>query len=289
MNENLNQPNMITPNEPQKKNNGGIIAIVIIIVLIGIGAFLILKKDNEPVDNKKTETKEESKKEENKKEEISKPKDEENKKEEPIIEKVWSGIYTSDNSTLKIYQVDSKEIRYDIDGDYFVSGHATINGNKATGKIFSTYSFELNDKTISFTTDDEDIQNTTFIKTNEYSKEDYYKDNLGDPKLVSSNFNGIFENNGTKIKIYQKSEKEASILINSDDSYFSRDIEIKDNKLVLNDTFIDDVETMEATITNGVLTIEGSSTDKDSILNKIKGSYNKTKVYSIDDIIKDNM
>ena len=63
MNENLNQPNMITPNEPQKKNNGGIIAIVIIIVLIGIGAFLILKKDNEPVDNKKTETKEESKKE----------------------------------------------------------------------------------------------------------------------------------------------------------------------------------------------------------------------------------
>lgn len=288
MNENLNQTNMITPNEPQKKNNGGIIAIVIaFIALLSVGAFLLFKKDNEPTNNKKTETKEENKKEETNKPEEDKKEDD--KKEEPSIEKVWSGIYSNDNSTLKIYQVDSNEIRFDIEGDSYISGSATINGNKATGEIFSTYSFELNDKTISFTTDDEDIANATFTKTNDYSKEDFYKDNIGDPTLVSSNINGIFENNGITIKIYQISETEASILINSDNSYFSRDIEIKDNKLILNDTFLDDVETMEATITNGVLTIEGSSTDKDSILNKIKGSYNKTKVYSIDDIIKENM
>ena len=271
-NENNTTPNTgITPNNQDngKKKNPILFIILglVLVAVIGIVVFFLLT-NNDKEENKDTDKKTE---------------EQENK---PTAELNWSGVYENDNGYITIYQLDNEEFEFNaMIGSNSISGVAQIDGNTAEAEIFDSYTFVLNENSVEFSSTDEDIETNSYPKVKDYTKEDYFTDNYGNITLLENGLNGVFEKDELTITIYQTSEESANITISKNNYYFQRNIEIIDGKLVHEDNFFDDVETINATITNDTLTITASSSDPESILNEISGSYTLTKKVTIDDIL----
>ncbi len=275
---NSNQ-NVYPQNNNPKKESPAIAIAIITIILLAIAAIVIvlfLNKDNKKEQKSNTNTQQNNTNTNN------------SNKSEIAIK--WNGIYENNGDTIILYQYNEKELNYLMNiNNHNFSGHADIDKNIATGEIFDTYTFTLNENSIEFTTTNKEINPGTFQKTKEYSKEDFFHDNFGDDKYLSGTINGIFEKDNITIKIYQSKEDKAYIIINSSNYAFSRDISIVNGTLVLEGEFLGDSEKINVTFTNDGLTITASSSKSDSILNKASGTYKKIKPYTMDEIINDGI
>ena len=68
-------------------------------------------------------------------------------------------------------------------------------------------------------------------------------------------------------------------------SLYGRDLTISGNELVYEKEVFGEISKINITVTENELNIVSSSTDEDSLLNKISGTYPKTKNYTLDDIL----
>lgn len=62
--------------------------------------------------------------------------------------------------------------------------------------------------------------------------------------------------------------------------------ELKNFIIDFKNTMFDDTDTIKFEFINGTIKITASSTDKDSILNKINGTYKKSRKLTIEEVIK---
>ena len=270
--ENNTTPNIgINPNNQDNgKKKSPILFIILGLVLVAvIGAvvfFLLTNKDKE--ENKEAD---------------KKPEEQENK---PTVELNWSGVYENEHGTIKLYQTADDELNYDmVIDETFINGTADIDGNTAEGEIFETYTFVLDGDSLEFTTTAEEITNGTFTKVKDYTKEDYYTDNIGDASYLETGINGVYENNGITITVYQIANDEAIITIEKEYSVFQRNVPVDNGAILYLDEFLDDNESITASFENDTLEMVCSSTELDSLLNEASGTYTKTKTLTIDDII----
>jgi len=278
MNEN-NNINLV-PNQngyPPKKKSPILVIVLIGIILIAvitIVAFLLLNNS----DKKESPKRKESNTNMNT-----------NSNTNSNIKTNWSGIYENNEGTITIYQINEELLHFDLalNGGN-ASGSANISENVAEGKIFSTYTFTWNNWKIEFTTNDEDLKAGYFTKKEDYSKEQYYKDNYGDPSYLNSSINGVFKKDDSTITIYQTKESQAEILISQKFSVYSMSIPIVNGALSIEQESFGDIEKINITFTNDSITVTASSSDTDSLLNRINGSYKKEKSYTMDDILSEN-
>ena len=202
----------------------------------------------------------------------------------------WNGVYTNGEHSVTLYQNEPNEITYSVKIDtHFITGIADkIVGNKASGEIFETHTFELCNDTLTFTTTDEDIPTTVFTKSKDYTQTDFFTDTYGDPSLLNTEINGIFKKGTTTLKIFQTSATSASITIIDNNSYFGKTLNITNNMLSYEDDFFDELQKIDITINGNTLTLTASSSDQESYLNSYSGTYTKESSYTMEQIIEDN-
>lgn len=259
--------------EIPKPNLGVLIFLIISLLALVVISVGVLSNSNNG-ENKKENKQNEEKKENNKNTNNT---------------STWSGIYENNNGTIKIYQLEVDEISFSIETESSAEGYAYIDENTAEGDIFDKYSFVLKDNKIEFTTDSEDLTDGTFTKKKEYSKEEFYEDNIGSINSLKEGLNGIFKNGDITIKIFQTDENKIRLNIEKEFTSWSKPVEINNGTITFTEEFFEDIEKINATITNDTLTITSSSTDDESILNEASGTYKKEKEYTIDEIINDEM
>ena len=202
----------------------------------------------------------------------------------------WNGVYTNGEHSVTLYQNEPNEITYSVKiGTHFITGIADeITGNKASGEIFETHTFELCNDTLTFTTTDEDISTTIFTKNKDYTQNDFFADTDGDPAFLNTEINGIFKKGTTTLKLFQTSATSASVTIIDNNSYFGKTLNITNNTLSYEDDFFDEIQKINITISGNTLTLTASSTDQESYLNSYSGTYTKESSYTMEQIIKDN-
>lgn len=260
-------------NNGNKKNKTGLFIILSLIAAVVIGVvifFLLINKD----------------------ESETKPEDKEPQKQEnnPVVQVAWNGIYENESGKIILYKLVDNKLSFSLDiDDYSSNGTAEINGNSAEGEIFDTYTFVLNGDSLEFTTTDPEANGGTFTKTKDYTKEDYYTDNIGNVNYLENGLNGVFESNDVSITIYQTKEDRANLLIVKGSSSYQREVDIVNGRISYEDEFFEDIDSISASITEDTLTITASSTDSESLLNKVSGTYTRTKTLAIDDILNEGL
>ena len=202
----------------------------------------------------------------------------------------WNGVYTNGEHSVTLYQNEPNEITYSVKiGTHFITGIADeITGNKASGEIFETHTFELCNDILTFTTTDEDIPTTVFTKSKDYTQTDFFTDTYGDPTFLNTEINGIFKKGTTTLKLFQTSATSASVTIIDNNSYFGKTLNITNNTLSYEDDFFDEIQKIDITINGNTLTLTASSTDQESYLNSYSGTYTKESSYTMEQIIEDN-
>lgn len=202
----------------------------------------------------------------------------------------WNGVYTNGEHSVTLYQNEPNEITYSVKIDtHLITGIADeIVGNKASGEIFETHTFELCNDILTFTTTDEDIPTTVFTKSKDYTQTDFFTDTYGDPSLLNTEINGIFKKGTTTLKLFQTSATSASVTIIDNNSYFGKTLNITNNTLSYEDDFFDEIQKINITISGNTLTLTASSTDQESYLNSYSGTYTKESSYTMEQIIEDN-
>ena len=164
------------------------------------------------------------------------------------------GIYANKNDKLYIRVLKDNEIHYMISGNF--DGFAKIEGDSAKEKSYfedDIYNeFKLVDGGIEFiyhAPEDHEIACETGIykKVAEYTKDNIYKEAVGDPSLLSSKYSGVFKNGEIELYVYQINEKEVKVDATGD-VLFSETFEIvNDNKLVAKDFFDENKNAFEIT------------------------------------------
>lgn len=251
--------------EPQKKKSkkGIIIAIILILLILGgVVLFFLLNKDT-----------------------ITKEKE----KQENLN---WSGIYKNGEDYVKIYQLDEDTIYFDIiTEESRAYTTATIDGNTAEAKIYATYKLELNDNKLKVTSTDEYMLNATYTKKGEYSKNDIYIDNYGDPEALNTIVNGTFyyeRRNGT-ISIYQPNKDTALFSITNGEEKFELEVNVIDNKVEHVEELADEKITITIDFTEENLKIRIKSTEKGRFFNHLGGTYIKTGSITMDSILNERL
>lgn len=213
----------------KKKNSLSIIVILLGLVLIGTGLFLFfgtdIFKSDKKKDNKKVQT-------------------------ETSVADKFVGIYKAENDKMFIHKTKANEFYYVI-GDSF-EGTAIVDGETAKEvELFNEgryFEFKLVDGGIEITYHaDEDVlisvDTGKYTKVAEYTKENVYKEAVGDPSLLNSKYSGLFKSGNIELYLYQMDDKKVQVSTHSDEYRFQETFEIEsDNKLVAK-SFFDENET----------------------------------------------
>lgn len=221
---------------PKKKGKVSIIIILIGLILIGTGLFLFFGTDLFKKDNKDN-----------------------NKEKEPVSEVTaadkFEGIYTAENDKMYVYKTGKNEIHYMI-GDSF-EGVAEVNGETAKESyLFNEgeyFEFKIVEGGIELSYHSDEgkevaIDLGKYTKTADYSKENVYKEAVGDPALLNSKYSGIYKKGNISLYLYQTNEKEVKIETNGDLSFSETFDIISDNKLGAKDFFDPEVNAFEITL-----------------------------------------
>ena len=253
-------------NHPKKKKNKFLIIFILLIILFigGLGGYLLLNKNDDNNENKNIMSAEVS----------------------------WSGIYTNGNDSVKIYQIDKNKMYFDINTEESrVYTTATIDGNTAKGKIYAIYTFKLVGEKLKVETTDEYMLDATYTRTGDYTKEDIYRDNYGEPEYLDSKINGVFysEKRDCTITIYQISEKEAYLHIKVGENDYIKTVTVVDGTIDFYEELADKTITIYITFEDDILELKVKDTDRSSFLKRINGKYDKTKSLTMEDIIAERV
>ena len=225
----------LPPEEPKPKSKAlPIIIGAIVLVLIGLGvAFgmgLFGSSENKEANNTANNA-------ENGNKEVASATDK------------FVGIYASENNKMFIHKESDTLIHYVIGDSFEGSAIVTEDTAKERNGIDDDYfSFKLTDEGIELTyvTSDEDksvvIDTGLYKKVAEYTKENVYKEAVGDPSYLTSNYSGLFKSGEIELYVYQTSEKEFMVRTTSDvENYFEEKFELEsENKLVSKSFFNED-------------------------------------------------
>jgi len=222
-----------------KKNNKFIIIIILVIILFVCGFFLLNTKN-----------------------------DDSNRDVSKITD--FYGVYENGETKIFIKEKNDNTISYTIDGNGFHQGEAKVDKKTATEKSEEgTYILTLTDDGINLEVKDksEDYLNKfaekKYKKIAEYTKEEVYKQEVGDPKYLSSKYSGIYKNNNIEMLLFQISEKEVQVSLNhSSDAnlpLFDQIFEIvDDNKLVAKSYFNENEIRYEITFNDKSFTLKAN-------------------------------
>lgn len=224
---------------PKKRGNKSIIIILIGLLLIGTGLFLFFGTDLFKKEKKENNNG-------NGKEPVSEVGDADK----------FEGIYAAENNKLYIYKTSKTEIHYMI-GDNF-EGVAEVNKDTAKESYLfhedEYFEFKLVDGGIELSYHSAEEKEVAvdlgkYTKIAEYTKDNVYKEAVGDPSLLTSKYSGIYKKGNITLYLYQTSEKEVIVetILQSDVS-FSETFDINaDNKLGAKDFFDENVNAFEIT------------------------------------------
>ncbi|MBR4262937.1 MAG: hypothetical protein IKQ35_06205 [Bacilli bacterium] len=213
-------------------------------------------------------------------EEKSKDSNDAKKDVQPVVQtKNFDGVYKKDNIVLKIYTLDNK-IKYNIlaNDSYTAKGEADITDDTATATIFEkNYTFKLNGNNITLETNDAGFDSGEYVKEKNYTANDYFTDNYGDPKFVTSEITGLYEQENNKLYVYQMADNKISFkaeLINNNTVVGEAELDANGNYTV---TIPENTYSLKYENKNITLT----STDP-----TFSGTYTKKQPLTVEDIIK---
>ena len=227
----MNEINMNSvSNEPKKQNKViiiGIILIVLVICAIG-GYYLFASKDNSTKEPEKPTTQ---------------------KTEEVDYASKYEGIYEASETKMYIHKKSNNSFYYVIGGNFI--GTATVNGDlaKEDNHFDDYFEFKLVENGIELIYHPKEENGSVaadtglYKKVAEYSKENVYKEAVGDPKyLQESKFSGIYKGGEYTLYVYQISDKEVQVDLDSKEMSFSEKFTIKSDSLLTADSFFKEGE-----------------------------------------------
>ena len=218
------EPIPTTNVEQQKKKKFLLPIIIILILLLGLGVFLYFGTDIFK----------------------SKNKDNSNQEQQPDTPPVtteidkYEGIYAAQNDKLYIYKTSDTEFHYVIGGNFI--GFAKLNGDVAKQKdAFKDdgyFEFKLVDDGIevSYIADENVsvvVDTGKYTKVADYTKENVYKEAVGDPSYLDLDKSGLFKNEDIELYVFQISENEIMVKSsdNSTDVFFDEKFEKEINEI----------------------------------------------------------
>lgn len=215
----------------------------------------------------------------------------EEKKEEQK-ESIWSGVYKNGGDYVKVYQISEDKLYFDIITERSRAyTTATIKGNKAEAKIYATYTLELNDNKLKVSSTDEYMLNATYTRKGNYTIEDIYIDNFGDPDYLNTDINGIFyyERLKTTISIYQISENKAHFKITDGTNIYEKDVTVVDGKIDHLEELANDSTTIQIEFNEEGLNIKIRTTNKGNFISRLSGDYIKTDSITMEDLLSERL
>ena len=177
------------------KNKKSLIILIVAIVILIIVAFLVFGLD---IFDKKSNTSKEDKKEQ--------------QQQETDYAKKYTGVYTYDNTEIYLYPIATNKLFYTIDGHGYYEGSATVNEEQATdGKFVFKTSGDGIELIIKNNTTD--LKGGTYSKIDDYTREDFYKYNIGPIEYVTSEYTARFKNEDIEMNLVQISDTEVEVEI----------------------------------------------------------------------------
>ncbi len=217
--------------EPKKKNNVMVIGVILIaLILCGIGGYFIFASKDSSSGTPETP---------------EKPTD---KKEEDYASK-YEGIYLAKETKMYIHKKSNNSFYYVIGGNFI--GTATVNGEmaKEDNHFDDYFEFKLVENGIELIYHPKEENGTVaadtglYNKVAEYSKENVYKEAVGDPKyLEESKFSGIYKGGDYTLYVYQINDKEVQVDLDNKEISFSEKFTIKSDTLLTSDSFFKEGE-----------------------------------------------
>ena len=132
-------------------------------------------------------------------------------KENGINNITFNGIYKNNNMAIWLYE-DDNNVYYLSSLDYpmiYTRGKLKKENNKALGNLNITI-YEN-----SITVQNSNVLNGTYNKNKEITFEEFWNSGYGDTSLFNTKYNGKYESGINSVSIYQDSETEARVIINT--------------------------------------------------------------------------
>ena len=235
-----------TPTVPPKKNNKILIIILIVVLLLGVGAWYVCTQTDLFESNTKEESKKDSKKKNKDKDKEDEDEDEDDDKdrdkkdrgddlEDEELAKT-NGIYKNGDKSVKIYPLKNGSVFYYVDDTSY--GFVEVDGNFLEDESFGeTISFEVKDNEINAKFSEYPELDGTYKKETDYTEKDLINDVYGDYDLFINKYNGHYTKNNDDLYLYQLDEDTVRVIILSQDSFSSFDLEFD---IVKEDNFYTD-------------------------------------------------
>ena len=263
-----NQMVMVDYGEPKpRKKKKLIIILLIILVILGVGTWFVLTKTDLIIkhdeDAKETEKKEKEKKGAYK----------------------FQGVFERGGYTIRIFPINEEEFRFSLKSDRTsIIGTATVKGNTASHGSFGnmlTFVYSSNDNSIVLTADDEKIPSDTYNFVQDYTIDDYFAENCGNPMYFNTKYNGVYSLGSRKMYVYQRTETTCRvILIERSSAVFDMEFDIKEDGSLYT-TFFERVYTINLEGTSMVFKTTGDDKENDK-----DGTYTKEKTLKYEDVIE---
>ena len=195
--------------------------------------------------------------------------------------KDFVGIYKNNKGKAYLYTRDGKEVTITIElNNYLFMNQEEVKDGKISMKTIedkTTITLSKDKKTIYVKSDFKEMNNTSFKREKDYTKEEFYQNNYGDLKLLDNKYNGIYKLENKEIRMYQKDKNSIRVLIEENTS--SMDIVFnKKEENVLDGEVLED--NYKIAIEDDIIIFETINGEKD-----FDGTYEKVGKLTIDDII----
>ncbi len=206
--------------------------------------------------------------------------------ETSIGEIKYSGVYEKDGSLLKLYQLGDK-VSVNLESEFI--SHDSINSlsdNTLVCDNVLTIKYELGKVIVTYENNDEVSGDYNIV--GDYSKEDFFVDNYGDPSYLDGKYNIEYGNDNTKILMFRIDESNVRIDMSStlsdNLSPYSSNFAIQSDGSLVSRTSDDEIV---VTINGDKINVKVNTENTESSNLIFNGDYNKVRVLSIDDIISE--
>ena len=196
----------------------------------------------------------------------------------------YEGVFSNNNIEVYLYPIAVNKVFYTIDGNGYYEGVAKANEKNIEDDSFT---FTLNDEIVSLSIKDKSISlgTNTFNKISDYSKEDFYKYNIGPIEYATSKYTARFTKDDIEINMIQVSDTEVEIEMHKSSTLnLSGTVsvfEIQDDGTLIEKVLNKD-EKQDKIAVDGDKALYIANNEKHK---QYDGTYSKSKDLTLDDII----
>ena len=197
-----------------------------------------------------------------------------------------SGIFEKEGAILKLYpRGEFVALSLDSDISSFSSSDGTVNDDLIVLDFSEQLSIKCEDDKAIVTYGESEISGD-YNKISEYTKEEFFRDNYGDPSYLDGKYNFQFGNDATVINMFKNDSQNvyADIKYSSGSNIlgYTSDFTIQSDGSMISRIFDEEVTLI---LSDEKLIIQVKSSNPDSSYLVLNGEYNKIKTLSMDDII----